>query len=78
LSKEEDEKLLYCSKILPNQWRSIAPIVERTASQCLERYEQLISEAHLNQEYTLTTNKQRVVKAKEFDIDPESRPAKPA
>jgi len=76
-NKEEDEKLLYCSKILPNQWRSIAPIVERTASQCLERYEQLISEAHLKQENALTNDKQRVVKAKEFDVDPESRPAKP-
>lgn len=37
-SREEDEKLLHLAKIMPTQWRTIAPIVGRTASQCLERY----------------------------------------
>ena len=27
------------------QWRTIAPIVGRTAAQCLERYEKLLDEA---------------------------------
>jgi hypothetical protein len=27
---------------MPTQWRTIAPIVQRTAAQCLERYEFLL------------------------------------
>jgi pre-mRNA-splicing factor CDC5/CEF1 len=30
---------------MPTQWRTIAPIVGRTAAQCLERYEKLLDEA---------------------------------
>jgi len=41
-SREEDEKLLHMAKLMPTQWRTIAPIVGRTATQCLERYEQLL------------------------------------
>jgi len=41
-SQAEDEKLLHLAKIMPCQWRSIAPIVGRTAAQCLERYEHLL------------------------------------
>eukprot|EP01084_Bolivina_argentea_P213698 362862_1 len=48
-SQEEDEKLLHLAKIMPCQWRSIAPIVGRTSAQCLERYEHLLdSVSHLN------------------------------
>jgi pre-mRNA-splicing factor CDC5/CEF1 len=41
-SRDEDEKLLHMAKIMPTQWRTIAPIVQRTAAQCLERYEFLL------------------------------------
>lgn len=41
-SREEDEKLLHMAKIMPAQWKTIAPIVQRTAAQCLERYEFLL------------------------------------
>ncbi len=41
-SREEEEKLLHLAKIMPNQWRTIAPIVGRTASQCIEHYEKLL------------------------------------
>ena len=44
-SREEDEKLLHLAKIMPTQWRTIAPIVGRTAGQCLERYEVLLDAA---------------------------------
>lgn len=27
---------------MPNQWRTIAPLVGRTAAQCLEHYERLL------------------------------------
>ncbi len=41
-SRDEDEKLLHMAKLMPTQWRTIAPIVQRTAAQCLERYEFLL------------------------------------
>ncbi|OWB54269.1 hypothetical protein B5S28_g114 [[Candida] boidinii] len=43
-SKKEDEKLLRLTKIMPNQWRSIAPIIGRTPTQCIERYQQLLDD----------------------------------
>ena len=42
---QEDEKLLHLAKIMPTQWRTIAPIVGRTAAQCWERDEKLLDEA---------------------------------
>lgn len=48
-SREDDEKLLELAKLLPHQWRSIAPIMGRTATQCVERYQHLL-EAALNGE----------------------------
>lgn len=41
-SREEDEKLLHLAKLMPTQWRTIAPLIGRTAAQCLERYEHLL------------------------------------
>jgi pre-mRNA-splicing factor CDC5/CEF1 len=41
-TREEDEKLLHLAKLMPTQWRTIAPIVGRTPAQCLERYEKLL------------------------------------
>lgn len=41
-SREEEEKLLHLAKIMPTQWRTIAPLVGRTAAQCLEHYEKLL------------------------------------
>lgn len=41
-TKEEDEKLLGLAKLLPNQWRSIAPVLGRTPTQCVERYQELL------------------------------------
>lgn len=41
-TKEEDEKLLHLAKLMPTQWRTIAPIIGRTPTQCLERYEKLL------------------------------------
>ena len=37
-TREEDEKLLHLAKLMPCQWRTIAPIVGRTPAQCLERW----------------------------------------
>lgn len=50
-TKDEDEKLLHLAKCFPCQWRTIAPVVGRTANQCLERYERLLDIAQ-NREVT--------------------------
>jgi len=44
-SREEEEKLLHLAKIMPCQWRTIAPMMGRTAAQCLEHYEMLLDAA---------------------------------
>ncbi|GMP22192.1 hypothetical protein CsSME_00000318 [Camellia sinensis var. sinensis] len=60
-TREEDEKLLHLAKLMPTQWRTIAPIVGRTPSQCLERYEKLLDAAC----------------AKDENYEAESKPARP-
>ncbi|CAH1420087.1 unnamed protein product [Lactuca virosa] len=42
-TREEEEKLLHLAKFMPSQWRTIAPIVGRTPSQCLEHYKKLLN-----------------------------------
>ena len=89
-SKEEDEKLLHLAKLMPTQWRTIAPIVGRTATQCLERYQRLLDEAEAreNDEFGLggpeggetqapTGDDVRRLRPGELDPDPESKPARP-
>lgn len=44
-SQQDDEKLLNLAKLLPNQWRSIASVMGRTATHCLERYQKLLDDA---------------------------------
>lgn len=89
-SKTEDEKLLHLAKLMPTQWRTIAPIVGRTANQCLERYQKLLDEAEArdNEELGLggsggpegqpsTGGDNRGLRAGEVDVDQESKPARP-
>ncbi|KAI0117128.1 pre-mRNA splicing factor component-domain-containing protein [Daldinia grandis] len=89
-SKEEDERLLHLAKLMPTQWRTIAPIVGRTANQCLERYQKLLDEAEQRESSSLgltgpeggetqapTADDVRRLRPGEVDPDPESKPAKP-
>ena len=89
-SKEEDEKLLHLAKLMPTQWRTIAPIVGRTATQCLERYQKLLDEAEAKENDELglggptggetqapSADDVRKLRPGELDPDPESKPAKP-
>ncbi|KAJ9089547.1 Pre-mRNA-splicing factor cef1 [Entomophthora muscae] len=86
-SKEEDEKLLHLAKLMPTQWRTIAPIVGRTPSQCLERYQKLLDEAESSVaglDLTTASNEAapsaddiRRLRPGEIDPDPESKPARP-
>lgn len=89
-SREEDEKLLHLAKIMPTQWRTIAPIVGRTANQCLERYQKLLDEAEARESsaFGLTgveggeasapsADDVRRLRPGELDPDPETKPARP-
>ncbi|KAH9454903.1 hypothetical protein MJO28_012722 [Puccinia striiformis f. sp. tritici] len=91
-SKEEDEKLLHLAKLMPTQWRTIAPIVGRTANQCLERYQRLLDEAEQREaaegdddlgltgtgaEAGPSADDVRRLRPGEVDPDPEAKPARP-
>lgn len=76
-SREEEEKLLHLAKIMPNQWRTIAPIVGRTASQCLEHYEKLLDSATARDESYDPSEDPRRLRPGEIDPNPESKPARP-
>ncbi|KAF2719338.1 pre-mRNA splicing factor cef-1 [Polychaeton citri CBS 116435] len=90
-SREEDEKLLHLAKLMPTQWRTIAPIVGRTATQCLERYQKLLDEAEAREnadELGLmgeeggeasapSADDVRKLRPGELDTEPESKPARP-
>ncbi|KAG6029238.1 Pre-mRNA-splicing factor cef1, partial [Claviceps citrina] len=89
-SKDEDEKLLHLAKIMPTQWRTIAPIVGRTANQCLGRYQKLLDEAEARESSSLalmgpdggetqapSADDVRRLRPGELDPDPETKPARP-
>ncbi|PVZ99466.1 hypothetical protein BB558_004410 [Smittium angustum] len=92
-SKDEDEKLLHLAKLMPTQWRTIAPIVGRTPAQCLERYQKLLDDAEAHMSGTkddlslqgpqggefgdITAEDIRRLRPGEIDPDPESKPARP-
>ncbi|KAK2075652.1 hypothetical protein QBZ16_001760 [Prototheca wickerhamii] len=75
-TREEDEKLLHLAKLMPTQWRTIAPIVGRTPAQCLERYEKLLDMAAGKETYEASDDPRRL-RPGEIDPNPESKPARP-
>lgn len=75
-TREEDEKLLHLAKLMPTQWRTIAPIVGRTPAQCLDRYEKLLDMAAGREQYE-TADDPRRLRPGEIDPNPESKPARP-
>ncbi|GFP91107.1 cell division cycle 5-like protein [Phtheirospermum japonicum] len=76
-TREEDEKLLHLAKLMPTQWRTIAPIVGRTPSQCLERYEKLLNASCAKDENYEPGDDPRKLRPGEIDPNPESKPARP-
>lgn len=89
-STEDDQKLLTMAKLLPTQWRTIAPIVGRTATQCLERYQKLLDEQETRESGDLglagpeggeaaapSADDVRRLRPGEVDAYAESRPARP-
>ena len=87
---EEDQRLLTMAKLLPTQWRTIAPIVGRSATQCLERYQKLLDEQEARESGDLglagpdggeaaapSADDVRRLRPGEVDAYAESRPARP-
>lgn len=74
-TREEDEKLLHLAKLMPAQWRTISPVVGRTPSQCLGRYEKLL-DASCTDNHEFYEDPRRL-RAGEIDPNPETRPARP-
>ena len=80
---------MHLAKLMPTQWRTIAPIVGRTATQCLERYQKLLDDAEAkdNEDLGLGAGDApeglpadggiRGLKPGEIDTDPETRAARP-
>ena len=75
---------------MPTQWRTIAPIVGRTATQCLDRYQRLLDDAEARESSELglggpaggeaappSADDIRKLRPGEQDPEPESRPARP-
>jgi pre-mRNA-splicing factor CDC5/CEF1 len=73
-SREEEEKLLHLAKLFPVQWRTIAPIVGRTAHQCLEHYEKLLDQAQ--GVAVAAEDDPRRLRPGEIDPNPEIKPAR--
>lgn len=80
--------MLHLAKLMPTQWRTIAPIVGRTATQCLERYQKLLDDAEQrdNEELGLagvgaeagpSADDVRRLRPGEVDPNPETKPARP-
>uniref|UniRef100_A0A2R5LNQ6 Putative mrna splicing protein cdc5 myb superfamily n=1 Tax=Ornithodoros turicata TaxID=34597 RepID=A0A2R5LNQ6_9ACAR len=76
-TREEEEKLLHLAKLMPTQWRTIAPIIGRTAAQCLEHYEYLLDQAQKKEEDGDALDDPRKLKPGEIDPNPETKPARP-
>lgn len=76
-TREEEEKLLHLAKLMPTQWRTIAPIVGRTAAQCLMHYEKLLDQAQDRGDDYDPKDDPRRLRPGEIDPNPEIKPARP-
>lgn len=86
-SREEEEKLLHLAKLMPTQWRTIAPLVGRTPAQCLEHYERLLDAAARSDKDSVTGDgstaqhasleEARRLRPGEIDPSPETKSARP-
>jgi pre-mRNA-splicing factor CDC5/CEF1 len=78
-TREEDEKLLHLAKLMPTQWRTIAPLVGRTAAQCLDRYTRLLDSAAggADEGALKAAEEARKLRPGEIDPLPEAKPARP-
>jgi pre-mRNA-splicing factor CDC5/CEF1 len=69
---------------MPAQWKTIGPLVGRTASQCQEHYEKLLDEAATaaggggdGEGDDLRAQAQQQLRPGQIDSHPETKPARP-
>lgn len=74
-SRAEEEKLLHLAKLMPAQWKTIAPLVGRTATQCQEHYEYLLDQAAGGD--GADDLRKQALKPGQIDAHPETKPARP-
>eukprot|EP01069_Polyplicarium_translucidae_P009095 Polyplicarium_translucidae@DN3289_c0_g1_i2.p1 len=75
-TRVEEEKLLHLAKTFPTQWRTIAPMVGRTATQCFEHYERLLDQAQGKDISVDDPNDPRRIRPGEIDPHPETKPSR--
>ena len=77
--REEDERLLHLAKRMPTQWRTIAPAMGggRTATQCLRRYQELLSDAAGSGSGGMSVADSHRLRPGEIDPNAEAKPARP-
>lgn len=84
-SREEEEKLLHLAKLMPAQWKTIGPLVGRTATQCQEHYEKLLDEAAATSggkgdgtdDDPTASIRHQPLRVGQIDSHPETKPARP-
>ena len=77
-SRAEEEKLLHLAKLMPAQWKTIGPLVGRTAAQCQEHYEKSLDEAAGSVDGSDALRKQQAqLRPGQIDSHPETKPARP-
>lgn len=85
-SREEEEKLLHLAKLMPAQWKTIGPLVGRTATQCQEHYEKLLDEAAAANNKGIGEDgevdgtaglRSQPLRVGQIDSHPETKPARP-
>ena len=77
-TREEEERLLHLAKLMPSQWRTIAPLVGRTAAQCVEHYERLLDAAQSKEDASSSSRTDPAkLRPREIDPMPEVKPARP-
>ena len=70
---------MHLAKLMPAQWRTIAPLIGRTATQCIEHYEKLLDQAQAKDDASKVDPRDdpRRLKPGEIDPKPEGKPARP-
>lgn len=76
-SRPEEEKLLHLAKLMPAQWKTIAPLVGRTAAQCQEHYEALLDDAATGKDDQESLRQSSTLQPGQIDSHPETKPARP-
>jgi len=83
-SREEEEKLLHLAKLMPAQWKTVGPLVGRTATQCQDHYEKLLDEAAAaandkgsGEDGAVDGIRHQPLRVGQIDSHPETKPARP-